>query len=56
MPKWQYTLSATQANVEVIRIARHLTGRDVVVVFDGKWWHSTMRTRWSARSPRAMSR
>jgi glutamate-1-semialdehyde 2,1-aminomutase len=37
MPKWQYTLSATQANVEVIRIARHLTGRDVVVVFDGKY-------------------
>jgi glutamate-1-semialdehyde 2,1-aminomutase len=37
MPKWQYTLSATQANIEVIRIARHLTGREVVVVFDGKY-------------------
>jgi glutamate-1-semialdehyde 2,1-aminomutase len=37
MPKWQYTLSATEANTEVIRIARHVTGRDVVVVFDGKY-------------------
>ena len=37
MPKWQFTLSATQANTEVIRIARHATGRDVIVVFDGKY-------------------
>ena len=26
-PKWQFTLSATQANTEVIRLARELTGR-----------------------------
>ncbi len=37
MPKWQFTLSGTQANTEVIRIARALTGRDVVLVFDGKY-------------------
>ena len=37
MPKWQFTLSATQANTEVIRIARHATGRDIVMVFDGKY-------------------
>ncbi len=37
MPKWQFTLSATQSNTEVIRIARHATGRDVVLVFDGKY-------------------
>jgi glutamate-1-semialdehyde 2,1-aminomutase len=37
MPKWQFTLSATQANTELIRIARHATGRDVVLVFDGKY-------------------
>jgi glutamate-1-semialdehyde 2,1-aminomutase len=37
MPKWQFTLSATQANTEVVRIARHVTGRDVVLVFDGKY-------------------
>jgi glutamate-1-semialdehyde 2,1-aminomutase len=37
MAKWQFTLSATQANTEVIRVARHATGRDVVLVFDGKY-------------------
>jgi glutamate-1-semialdehyde 2,1-aminomutase len=37
MPKWQFTLSATQANTEVVRLARHATGRDVVLVFDGKY-------------------
>ena len=36
-PKWQFTLSATQANTEVIRVARVVTGREVVVVFDGKY-------------------
>jgi glutamate-1-semialdehyde 2,1-aminomutase len=37
MPKWQFTLSATQANTEVIRLARAVTGREVVLVFDGKY-------------------
>lgn len=37
MPQWQFTLSATQANTEVIRIARQLTGREVVLMFDGKY-------------------
>ncbi len=37
MPQWQFTLSATQANTEVIRVARHVTGRDVVLLFDGKY-------------------
>ena len=37
LPKWQFTLSATQANTEVIRLARELTGREVVLVFDGKY-------------------
>jgi glutamate-1-semialdehyde 2,1-aminomutase len=37
LPKWQFTLSATQANTEVIRLARQLTGRDVVLMFDGKY-------------------
>jgi glutamate-1-semialdehyde 2,1-aminomutase len=36
-PKWQFTVSATQANIEVIRLARVVTGREVVVVFDGKY-------------------
>ncbi len=37
MPLWQFTLTATQANVEVIRLARRATGREVVLVFDGKY-------------------
>ena len=37
LPKWQFTLSATQANTEVIRLARELTGREIVVLFDGKY-------------------
>ncbi len=37
LPKWQFTLSATHANTEVIRVARALTGRDKVLFFDGKY-------------------
>jgi glutamate-1-semialdehyde 2,1-aminomutase len=37
LPKWQFTLSATQAVTEVIRIAREMTGRETVLVFDGKY-------------------
>lgn len=37
MAKWQFTLSATQANTEVVRVARVRTGREKVVVFDGKY-------------------
>lgn len=37
LAKWQFTLSATQANTEVIRIAREVTGRRIVLVFDGKY-------------------
>jgi glutamate-1-semialdehyde 2,1-aminomutase len=37
MPKWQLTLSASQANTEAIRLARTVTGRDRVLVFDGKY-------------------
>lgn len=37
LPKWQYTSSATQANSEAIRVARTVTGRNDVVMFDGKY-------------------
>jgi glutamate-1-semialdehyde 2,1-aminomutase len=43
MAKWQFTLSATQANAEVVRAARVLTGREKVVVFDGKY-HGHLET------------
>lgn len=37
LPKWQFTLSASQANLEAIRVARAATGRDKVLLFDGKY-------------------
>jgi glutamate-1-semialdehyde 2,1-aminomutase len=37
LPKWQFTLSATHANTEVIRVARTITGRDKVLFFDGHY-------------------
>ncbi len=37
LPKWQYTGSATHANTEAIRVARVATGRDRVLMFDGKY-------------------
>ena len=37
LPKWQFTLSATHANTEAIRVARVATGRDKVLFFDGKY-------------------
>ncbi len=35
LPFWQYTLSATSANTEAIRIARAATGRRRILTFDG---------------------
>lgn len=41
MPKWQFTLSATDANRFVLRYARHLTRRPKIVVHD--WcYHGTV--------------
>ena len=37
LPLWQFTLAATSANTEVIRIARSLTRRERVLFFDGKY-------------------
>jgi glutamate-1-semialdehyde 2,1-aminomutase len=37
LPYWQFTLSATQANTEAIRVARALTGRSTALMFDGKY-------------------
>ena len=37
LPKWQYTVSASQANTEAIRVARVVTGRDKVLLFDGHY-------------------
>ena len=37
MPFWQFTLSASSANVEAIRIARAFTGKPDILVFNGKY-------------------
>src|SRR6516165_6039018 len=37
VPLWQFTLSATQANTEAIRLARNATGREVIVLFQGHY-------------------
>jgi glutamate-1-semialdehyde 2,1-aminomutase len=37
LPRWQYTSSATHANTEAIRVARVVTGREKVLMFDGKY-------------------
>ena len=38
LPQWQFTLSATHANLEVIRVARVATGREKVLFFHGKYY------------------
>src|SRR5690349_560978 len=35
--QWQFTLSATQANTEVIRLARSVSGREVILLFQGHY-------------------
>jgi len=37
LPKWQYQLSSTQAVTDGIRLARMRTGRERIVVFEGKY-------------------
>ena len=37
LPKWQYQLSSTQANTDAIHLARLRTGRERIVVFEGKY-------------------
>ncbi|MEE8535090.1 MAG: transaminase [Kiloniellales bacterium] len=37
LPRWQFTLAASSANAEAIRISRAFTGRDRVLVLDGKY-------------------
>jgi len=37
LPSWQFTLSASQANTEALRLARHATGRERVLMFTGDY-------------------
>ena len=36
-PKWQFTVTASQANGELIRLARLATGRSRILLFEGKY-------------------
>jgi glutamate-1-semialdehyde 2,1-aminomutase len=37
VPMWQFTLSATQANTEAVRLARAVTGREAILLFQGHY-------------------
>jgi glutamate-1-semialdehyde 2,1-aminomutase len=37
LPSWQFTLSASQANMEALRLARHATGRRRILSFTGNY-------------------
>jgi glutamate-1-semialdehyde 2,1-aminomutase len=37
LPAWQFTLAASGANAEAVRLARHRTGRELIVVFGGHY-------------------
>jgi glutamate-1-semialdehyde aminotransferase len=37
LPMWRLTTAASQANAEAIRLARAATGREQILVFDGKY-------------------
>jgi glutamate-1-semialdehyde 2,1-aminomutase len=50
LPMWQYTLSASQANTEAIRVARVVTGRDKVLLLTASTWATCPRL-WSSLDP-----
>jgi glutamate-1-semialdehyde 2,1-aminomutase len=51
LPAWQYTLSASGANVDALRVARAFTGRQQVVVFGAKYHGHMDEMLWSEGKP-----
>jgi glutamate-1-semialdehyde 2,1-aminomutase len=47
LPQWQFTLSASTANAEALRVARVATGRQGVLLFAGKYHGQLDETLWS---------
>lgn len=47
LPKWQFTLSASGANADALRVARVATGRSTVLLFDGKYHGHLDQTMWA---------
>jgi glutamate-1-semialdehyde 2,1-aminomutase len=48
LPRWQFTLSASTANAEALRIARLATGRQGLLLFGGKYHGHLDETLWAA--------
>jgi glutamate-1-semialdehyde 2,1-aminomutase len=48
LPQWQFTLSASTANTEALRIARVATGRQGVLLFAGKYHGQLDETLWTS--------
>lgn len=46
LPFWQFTLSASSANMDALRVARVATGRSTVLMFDGKYHGHLDQTLW----------
>ncbi|WP_052441853.1 aminotransferase class III-fold pyridoxal phosphate-dependent enzyme [Streptacidiphilus anmyonensis] len=47
LPQWQFTLSATTANIEALRISRAATGRQDILLFAGKYHGQLQETLWT---------
>jgi glutamate-1-semialdehyde 2,1-aminomutase len=52
VPCWQFATSATEANRYALRIARMITGRDKILVFNGKYHGSVDETQVELRQGR----
>lgn len=48
LPQWQFTLSASGANTDALRLARVATGRSAVLIFDGKYHGHVDQILWSS--------
>jgi glutamate-1-semialdehyde 2,1-aminomutase len=48
LAKWQFTLAASSANTEALRIARVATGREGVLLFEGKYHGHLDETLWTS--------
>jgi len=51
LPAWQFTLSASRANTEALRIARLATGRQGLLLFAGKYHGLLDEALWTADGP-----
>jgi len=50
LPLWQFTITATDANRFALRLARHATGRSLVVIHDG-CYHGSVDETFATRDP-----